>query len=107
MCPGLNKVQIKIELTQADLACEVGAFKNAAALGKKKKPKEKKPRAKEPTARATRKISARKQIKARANCIAARANQRRRALWPFGARRNAHGARFFLAAALASASNID
>ena len=74
---------------------------------KKKKSEANNSRAKEPAARATRKISARKQIKARANCIAARANQRRRALWPFGARRNAHGARFFLAAALASASNID
>ena len=29
-----------IEHTQADLACEVGAFKNAAALGKKKSQKQ-------------------------------------------------------------------
>ena len=103
----LRELRGGIELAQAHLACEVGAFKNAAALGKKKKSEANKSRAKEPAARATRKISARKQIKARANCIAARANQRRGALWPFGARRNAHGARFFLAAALASASNID
>ena len=102
-----RKLRGGIEHTQANLACEVGAFKNAAALGKKKKSEANKSRAKEPAARATRKISVRKQIKARANCIAARANQRRRALWPFGARRNAHGARFFLAAALASASNTD
>ena len=51
-----------IEHTQADLACEVGAFKNAAALGKKKKSEANKSRAKEPAARATRKISVRKQI---------------------------------------------
>jgi hypothetical protein len=47
---------------QANLACEVGAFKNAAALGKKKKSEANKSRAKEPAARATRKISVRKQI---------------------------------------------
>jgi len=96
-----------IEHTQADLAREAAAFKNAAALGKKKKSEANKSRAKEPAARATRKISARKQIKARANCIAARANQRRRALWPCGARRNARRARHFLAAASAPASKID
>ena len=33
----LRELRGGIELAQAHLACEVGAFKNAAALGKKKK----------------------------------------------------------------------
>ena len=51
-----------IEHTEAHLACAVGAFKNAAALDKKKKSEANKSRAKEPAARATRKISVRKPI---------------------------------------------